>query len=1014
MQIRLTAATSLTALALLLSIGCADAFMGLRSCSCDSESTPQPECGPPVVDTGDDQSATVGQVVILRGGVRLPPEQEDVCLDEKNSLVFQWEQVDGPAVSLEDSDQREAFFIPMQSGEYLFRFRAEYPPTELNKKSKKSEWDDTKIMVRDAICGPPTAETGDDQFLAIDPGNPVTVRLDGNRSHAVHQSACEDITIARYSWTVAGRPSGSNVAITDADQETATVDLSVAGEYRFKLEVQDTGGTAGRVDTDNAVTRVTLLQRPVCEDSLDVTAVNALDGSPIEGAHVAVVDADGTSHAIDTHADGVASFSGLSPGKRQSIAVGSDDMVPALPGIGAGSRVRFEITTVLDHCADKITVPLRLTESGRARAAMNNGRVFAKVPASVFNLLPHSWKCAGECMDDNDCQETYYCEHEDHRCKNLCTPRSLLPSFSLGDTNFSGQFRFVMLVPVLPHEGAGQFDPSEIFAPPSGERAAWPGNLATDDSFLNGMCRTLGLEPWGDICVRTSDCPNTDDYVCETDPSGEHRCRDKSPLRNVEMALPAGQGSRLALVAGVMDLSFLEFILKLFENICIFSCEKIEFDREFAAALLSAMRPQTLHVCLLEVDVASGEETDISAALEELTAADCWKVDCQQKDSVVALASNDSLSLDPCTTDDDCGWPDSGMKCLSDPYQGARRGCFTPLFRVRLFTDDRVVVRASAAGFDPASDRADDRLCAQLPESAPYEELCDEYDHGVYESCEPPRIHDLEVPAGAECSYPYSLSVLTLEFPVGHASLPEGGRIPIGFDFNRTPDHYHEPAFLYPSLESLGLSGASLVAHQVFLRNRRSTVDKRNFPVPGKLGVSSASMSDVGSLDLPGFIRQPAVDALPDAGLDLKVVFVTEDPTVWPDPAVERVYAVTDGLGDPLVGVNDLPGVLNLSSSAGGELIGVVVSRVDRAEVWIDEEETEKKEVVLVDPLWRIYAPGGTMSIPLPPLSDMDTVWVAPWTSSVDGPFDYDLFLTHQVLGRQSAYTRDGYALIVP
>jgi hypothetical protein len=935
-------------------------------------------------------------------------------------LRFQWEQIDGPPADLIDSDQREAFFIPVQTGEYLFRFRAEYPKTEVNKKSKVSEWDNTKVIVRSIVCGPPTAETGDDQTLAVASGSTATVTLDGGRSHPVRQAACENLAIDRYSWRVSAQPPGSNVAINNADQETATVNLSVVGEYRFQLEIQDTGGTTGRADTDSCVTTVTLLQSPVCDASLDVTVINARNGLPIEGADVTVVDADGTSHTMDTDAGGVASLDGLAPGIRQSITVESDEMVPALHGTGAVERVRFERTTVLDHCADVITIPLRLTESGRA--ASNNGTVFAKVPTSVFNMLPHSWRCAGECRDDSDCDETYYCEQEDHRCRDLCTPRSVLPFFSLGDNNISGQFNFVMLVPVSPLSGIGQFDSSIIFTPPSGVEAHWPGNLATNDTFLNGLSTTLGLNCWGDECIRTSDCPNPDGYVCEQNPAGEYRCKDKSPLRNVEMALPAGQDVRLALIAGIMDLSTMEFMQSLVISICIWSCDPVEFDKDKRTALLSAMRTQTLHVCLLEVDVVPGKETDISAAMEELTADDCWNIDYQQKDSVVALKDSISTGAESCTSDEDCcdykgncGWPVSGERCLPDPENSTSKKCFTPMFRVRVFTDEEIEVKTSATGFHPESDRADDRLYSWLPDTASYEEVCDTGTLGFYKSCDPPRIHNIPVPDDTECSYPYSLSLMTLEFPVGHVSLPDGGRIPIGFDFNRTPDHYHEPTFLVPSLKSTGLSGTNVTAYQVFLRNKRSTIDGRNFPVPGKLGVSRTSMSNVGSMYLPGFFQQPTVDPLPDAGLDVKVFFEAENPTVWPDPIFERVYAMADGLGDPRPGINDLPGVLTLSGLADGEIIGLVVNRVDRGEVWIDEEEREKKEVFLVDPTWRIYAPKGTTSIILPQMSTGDKVWITTWvSSSTGGPLDYDLFLTDQILGRQAAYAEDSYALIAP
>ena len=55
------------------------------------------ECGPPITSAGEDQpDCTVGRMVILRGSVRLPPEDEQVCLTEKDTLTYKWEKVSGP------------------------------------------------------------------------------------------------------------------------------------------------------------------------------------------------------------------------------------------------------------------------------------------------------------------------------------------------------------------------------------------------------------------------------------------------------------------------------------------------------------------------------------------------------------------------------------------------------------------------------------------------------------------------------------------------------------------------------------------------------------------------------------------------------------------------------------------------------------------------------------------------------------------------------------------------------
>ena len=102
-------------------------FPAFWSCSCTGKK-PVP-CGPPIVSAGEDQEATVGQTVVLRGSVRFPPEDKEVCVSQKSTLVFEWEQISGPDVELEGADQREASFVPMEPGVFKFRFRAIYPIT---------------------------------------------------------------------------------------------------------------------------------------------------------------------------------------------------------------------------------------------------------------------------------------------------------------------------------------------------------------------------------------------------------------------------------------------------------------------------------------------------------------------------------------------------------------------------------------------------------------------------------------------------------------------------------------------------------------------------------------------------------------------------------------------------------------------------------------------------------------------------------------------------------------------
>ena len=138
----------------------------LRDCCCCIEEEKPVKCGSPVTDAGNGQLVTVGQSVVLHGGVRFPSEDNRVCMSERETLRYQWEQVSGPLVSIRHANQREASFVPKIASEHMFRFQAIYPVTALNFKPKTSEWAYTKVIVRQLECDPPTADAGTDQIRA--------------------------------------------------------------------------------------------------------------------------------------------------------------------------------------------------------------------------------------------------------------------------------------------------------------------------------------------------------------------------------------------------------------------------------------------------------------------------------------------------------------------------------------------------------------------------------------------------------------------------------------------------------------------------------------------------------------------------------------------------------------------------------------------------------------------------------------------------------------------------------
>jgi hypothetical protein len=510
----------------------------------------------------------------------------------------------------------------------------------------------------------------------------------------------------------------------------------------------------------------------------------------------------------------------------------------------------------------------------------------------------------------------------------------------------------------------------------------WPGNMAVDDTFLNGLAPSLGLDPWGDyICVRTSDCPNQDDYVCVQDPDGDYRCKNKNPLRDIRMKVPAGS-TGLAVILGIIDVDMMELLPVMLPFLTSDTGEDFDYGN-----WLAAFNMHTMHVCPITVNVTADTDNDITPQLGGITLDDCWSIEYQQKDSIVGLEDPTAVSIDRCSSDADCcshgncGWPDSGKKCLRDPGGSGIIGCFTPMFRVEVVSDDEVGVLPPLTGFDPAGTKADTRLCSSV-------------------------IRDLDIPPDFECSFPYGIALATLDFPVGHSRLPEGGRVFIGYDFNRSPLH-HRPVsqFLVPFTFMDG--GVGLSVTQVFLRNLTRMDDGNIQPMPGLLAARASAQYPVAYLQLPEMAAPPMLQPPPqDAGFNVKIVFEAEDPTVFP-PVLERVYAVAKQELLPQAGVHQLTYDLTATTLEGEDLVGVVLSRVDYQDT-----------VTWVDPWWRVYAPPGTTSISLPPdaspFTAGENVRVTPFGSDLQEPFNYDLFPVDAVLGPRRVYAEDSYAVVVP
>jgi hypothetical protein len=263
-------------------------------------------------------------------------------------------------------------------------------------------------------------------------------------------------------------------------------------------------------------------------------------------------------------------------------------------------------------------------------------------------------------------------------------------------------------------------------------------------------------------------------------------------------------------------------------------------------------------------------------------------------------------------------------------------------------------------------------------------------------------------PDATECAWSYGLALASLDFPRGHARLPDGGRVVVGFDFNRTPLYGSpNPAFLVPPLESTG--GAALRAEQLFLRHVPTMPDGNCATMTGRLGAAAVRDGSVTMLELPPFLPPPDPGLLPDAGLHTRVTLIPLDPFAeCGSVTAEKIYAVATGMLEPQSG-NALPGEVSAPVLPHNALKGLLLGRVDR---------DLAGGAAYQDRWWRIYAPPGAVSISIPPevspFSSGQEVWVTPWSASFNTPFDYDLFVPDRVLGPKAAYSEDSWALIVP
>ncbi len=179
----------------------------------------------PVADAGPDLHVAGLELVTLDGS-------SSFNYDPNDTLMFEWDQLVGPAVDLTDPTGMHPSFVPEFEGEYRFELVV-WDGTYM------SQPDDVLILVGNK---PPVADAGLDRVSPV----PSQVRLNGTGSH--DPDVIDELT---YTWK---QVDGPQIDLQDADTASPFFDCNEQGSYAFELVVTD-----GFVDSEPSVVRVTTI-----------------------------------------------------------------------------------------------------------------------------------------------------------------------------------------------------------------------------------------------------------------------------------------------------------------------------------------------------------------------------------------------------------------------------------------------------------------------------------------------------------------------------------------------------------------------------------------------------------------------------------------------------------------------------------------------------------------------------------------------------------------------------------
>ena len=171
---------------------------------------------PPTARAGADVLTILGDTVTLDGDSSADPDGDP--------LLYQWQQLSGPAVTLDPANPARPVFPAAAIGNYMFQL-------VVDDSFDVSDADTVGVVILSRWNHRPVANAGPDQTLDWVDFTPV--QLDGS------QSSDADNDPLVYQWTMSSKPGLSSAVLSNPASPTPTFNHDYVGTYVLRLSVFD-------------------------------------------------------------------------------------------------------------------------------------------------------------------------------------------------------------------------------------------------------------------------------------------------------------------------------------------------------------------------------------------------------------------------------------------------------------------------------------------------------------------------------------------------------------------------------------------------------------------------------------------------------------------------------------------------------------------------------------------------------------------------------------------------------